>query len=47
MSNPLFQNILPEDIPIMLKRLHAYTKSYQKEAYIRHVALINDKFQLC
>lgn len=24
MSNPLFQNILPEDIPIMLKRLHAY-----------------------
>lgn len=36
MSNPLFQNILPEDIPIMLKRLHAYTKSYQKEAYIRH-----------
>ena len=36
MSNPLFQNILPEDIPIMLKRLHAYTKSYQKEEYIRH-----------
>lgn len=36
MHNPLFQNILPEDIPIMLKRLHAYTKSYQKEAYIRH-----------
>ena len=36
MSNPLFQNILPEDIPVMLKRLHAYTKSYQKEEYIRH-----------
>ena len=36
MHNPLFQNILPEDIPVMLKRLHAYTKSYQKEEYIRH-----------
>lgn len=36
MHNPLFQNILPEDIPVMLKRLHAYTKSYPKEEYIRH-----------
>ena len=34
MNNPLFQNILPEDIPVMLKRLNAYTKSYQKEEYI-------------
>ena len=34
MHNPLFQNILPEDIPVMLKRLHAYTKSYPKEEYI-------------
>ena len=33
MPNPPFQNILPED---MLKRLHAYTKSYPKEEYIRH-----------
>ena len=32
----LFQNILPEDIPVMLKRLNAYTKSYQKEEYIKH-----------
>lgn len=38
MHNPLFQNILPEDIPVMLKRLHAYTKSYPKEEYIRHAA---------
>ena len=29
MTNTLFQNILPEDIPVMLKRLNAYTKSYQ------------------
>jgi CRP-like cAMP-binding protein len=36
MANPLFQNILPEDIPVMLKRLNAYTKSYQKEEYIKH-----------
>lgn len=36
MDNPLFQNILPEDIPVMLKRLQAYTKSYQKEEYIKH-----------
>lgn len=32
MHNPLFQNILPEDIPVMLKRLHAYTKSYQRRS---------------
>lgn len=25
MTNTLFQNILPEDIPVMLKRLNAYT----------------------
>ena len=36
MTNTLFQNILPEDIPVMLKRLNAYTKSYQKEEYIKH-----------
>ena len=36
MDSPLFQDILPEDIPVMLKRLSAYTKSYQKDAYIRH-----------
>ena len=30
MTSTLFQNILPEDIPVMLKRLNAYTKSYQK-----------------
>ena len=36
MANPLFQNILPEDIPVMLKRLNAYTKSYQKDEYIKH-----------
>ena len=33
---PLFQNILPEDVPVMLRRLGAYTKSYQKDEYIRH-----------
>ena len=36
MTSTLFQNILPEDIPVMLKRLNAYTKSYQKEEYIKH-----------
>ena len=36
MANPLFQNILPEDIPVMLKRLNAYTKSYRKDEYIKH-----------
>lgn len=36
MDSPLFQNISPEDIPVMLKRLNAYTKSYQKDEYIRH-----------
>ena len=36
MNNPLFQNILPEDIPVMLKRLNAYTKSYRKDEYIKH-----------
>ena len=38
MTSTLFQNILPEDIPVMLKRLNAYTKSYQKEEYIKHAA---------
>ena len=33
---PLFQNILPQDVPVMLKRLGAYTRTYQKEEYIRH-----------
>ena len=28
MTSTLFQNILPEDIPVMLKRLNAYTKSF-------------------
>ncbi len=36
MTSPLFQNILPEDIPVMLKRLNAYTKSYRKDEYIKH-----------
>lgn len=31
MTSTLFQNILPEDIPVMLKRLNAYTKSYQRK----------------
>ncbi len=34
--NPLFNNITIDDIPIMLNRLHAYTKSYKKEEYIKH-----------
>ncbi len=36
MNNPLFQNISPDEIPVMLKRLHAYTKAYQKEEYIKY-----------
>ena len=36
MTSTLFQNILPEDIPVMLKRLNAYTKSYRKDEYIKH-----------
>lgn len=40
MTSTLFQNILPEDIPVMLKRLNAYTKSYQKEEYIKHAGVL-------
>lgn len=40
MTSTLFQNILPEDIPVMLKRLNAYTKSYQKEEYIKQPVIL-------
>lgn len=36
MNNPLFQNIPSDDIPVMLKRLNAYTRTYEKDEYIRH-----------
>ena len=39
MANPLFQNILPEDIPVMLKRLNAYTKSYRKDGSLSNGSL--------
>lgn len=35
-SNPLFKDISPDEIPVMLDRLKAYTKSYKKDEFIRH-----------
>lgn len=35
-SNPLFKGIAPDDIPVMLNRLNAYTRVYKKDEFIRH-----------
>lgn len=35
-ASPLFRGITVQDIPVILKKLHAYTRIYKKDNYIKH-----------